>query len=374
MIGPRSENIGRIAVIGGGAVGLTAAFDLASAGEDVTVFERDTVAAGSTGRAAGVLYDAYAEDIDAGIGRRSIERFREFSGEGGFEFNTCPYVWFARRGDDRRADAIREAVPRMQTHGIDAQLLTEEGLADLALGLDTADVGVAAVSRNAGWTDPATYAELLAREARRAGAEIRTHTSVSLAEGGVRVDGDRESFETVVVAAGTHTKRLLDAAGHSIAMKPYRVQALILDRRVETPMGYDATAGCYFRPHPDGLLMGDGTEEVESDPDDWKREADAAFVASAVSRAEERFDLSEPPVERAWAGLCTATPDGNPLMGWLSEGLYVATGWQGHGFMRAPALGERIASEIRGGNGIGTFDPTRFTGDEEFPIVEGSAI
>ncbi|MCL7419066.1 MAG: FAD-dependent oxidoreductase, partial [Halalkalicoccus sp.] len=48
----------RIAVIGGGAVGLTAAYDLARTGEDVTVFERGALASGSTGRAAGVLYDA----------------------------------------------------------------------------------------------------------------------------------------------------------------------------------------------------------------------------------------------------------------------------------------------------------------------------
>lgn len=364
----------RIAVIGGGAVGLTAAFDLASAGEDVTLFERDAVAAGSTGRAAGVLYDAYAEDIDAEIGRRSIGRFREFSGDGDFEFHGCPYVWFARTNDERRADAIREQVTRMQLHGIDAELLSRAELAALAPDIDAADIGVAAVSHNAGWTDPATYAELLAREARRAGAEIRTRSSASLAEGGLRVDDDREPFGTVVVAAGAHTRGLLEATGRSIAMKPYRVQALVLDAAIETSMGYDATAGFYFRPHPDGLLVGDGTEEIESDPDGWEREADEAFVASAVARAEERFSLTEPAVERAWAGLCTATPDGNPLMGWLSEGLYVATGWQGHGFMRAPALGERIAREVRGGNGIDAFDPTRVTADEEFPIVEGMVL
>ncbi len=157
-------------------------------------------------------------------------------------------------------------------------------------------------------------------------------------------------------------------------MKPYRVQALVLDAALETPMGYDATAGFYFRPHPDGLLVGDGTEAVESDPDEWDREADETFVASALARTSGRFDLPESAVERAWAGLCTATPDGNPLLGWLSSDLYVATGWQGHGFMRAPAIGERIARELRGGSGIDAFDPTRVDGDEEFPIVEGSSF
>ncbi|MEM4781255.1 MAG: FAD-dependent oxidoreductase [Halalkalicoccus sp.] len=363
-----------IAVVGAGAVGLTAAFDLARAGEDVTVFERGQVASGSTGRAAGVLYDAYAEDVDAKLGRRSIERFREFSGDGEFEFHGCPYLWFARDGDEKRTTAIREQIPRMRTHGVDVALLDGDELATCAPSMDAEDVSVAAITHGAGWTDPASYAELLAENARAAGAEMRPETPVSLSEAGVRIEGREEAFETVVVAAGAHTRRLVERAGYGLAMKPYRVQALVCDAAVETPMGYDATAGWYFRPHPEGLLVGDGTEEVESDPDEWDRGADDAFVASALDRIEERFGIPEPTVERAWAGLCTATPDGNPLVGWLDEGLYVATGWQGHGFMRAPAMGERIARELRGGAGIDAFCPTRFSGEGEFPIVEGMAL
>ncbi|KYH27725.1 D-amino acid dehydrogenase small subunit [Halalkalicoccus paucihalophilus] len=364
----------RIAVIGGGAVGLTAAHDLARAGEDVTVFERGALASGSTDRAAGVLYDAYAGEIDARIGKRSIERFREFSVGDGFEFHETPYVWFAQAGDERRGSAIREQVSEMCSRGIDAGLLDERELTGLAPDLETNDIGTAALARNAGWTDPATYAGMMATKARKTGVEIRTDTPAALAEAGVNAGGDREPFETVVVAAGAHTKRVLEKAGRSIAMKPYRVQALVLDAAVETPMGYDASAGFYFRPHPDGLLVGDGTEDRESDPEGWDRASDAGFVASARERAGERLGLAEPPVERAWAGLCTATPDGDPLLGWLEEGLYVATGWQGHGFMRAPALGEVIAREVRGESGVEPFDPTRFTGEEEFPIVEGLAL
>ncbi|MCH7659682.1 MAG: FAD-binding oxidoreductase [Euryarchaeota archaeon] len=365
---------GTIAVVGAGAVGLTAAYDLARAGERVTVFERGSVGSGSTGRAAGVVYDAYAEDRDAKIGRRAIERFREFSGEGNFEFHDCPYCWFARDGDEKRATAIREQVPRMQTHRIDAALLESEELATLAPAMETEDVGAAAITYGAGWTEPATYTTMMAEKARAAGAEIRTNTPVSLCEDGVQAEGREEAFETVIVAAGAHTKRLVEAAGYAIAMKPYRVQALVLDTEIETPMGYDATAGFYFRPHPEGLLVGDGTEAVESDPDDWDREANEGFVDSARERASERFGLSEPAVERAWAGLCTATPDRDPLVGWLSADLYVATGWQGHGFMRAPAMGELIAREVRGDSGIEAFRPMRFSGNEEFSITEGMAV
>ncbi|RLM82123.1 FAD-dependent oxidoreductase, partial [Halobellus sp. Atlit-38R] len=56
-----------VAVVGGGAVGVTAAHDLAARGADVTLFERGDLAAESSGRAAGLLYDAYAEDVDAAV-------------------------------------------------------------------------------------------------------------------------------------------------------------------------------------------------------------------------------------------------------------------------------------------------------------------
>ena len=103
----------RVAVIGGGAVGVTAAYDLARRDADVVLYEKGEIGGASTGRAAGVLYDAFAAPADARVGSRAMERFRELSGEGDFAFRETPYVWFAREGDDKRAELIREQVPRM---------------------------------------------------------------------------------------------------------------------------------------------------------------------------------------------------------------------------------------------------------------------
>ncbi|MFW6376335.1 MAG: FAD-dependent oxidoreductase, partial [archaeon] len=100
------------------------------------------------------------------------------------------------------------------------------------------------------------------------------------------------------------------------------------------------------------------------------------FAEDLAGRAATRLSTVDgaPEPREAWAGLCTATPDGDPLVGKLEDGLFVATGFQGHGFTRAPAIGERVALEILGGDGIQAYDPTRFDGDEDFEIVEGMAI
>jgi sarcosine oxidase subunit beta len=381
----------RVAVVGAGAVGTTAAHDLAERGCDVTLFEAEAVASGASGRAAGICYDAFAEDVDAAVADRALSRFRELDAAPAFDwsFTPCPYVWLAREGDDRRADAIREQVPRMRAHDRRVDLLDD---ADLAAEFPAlrADIEVAAVARDAGHADPAAYTEAMADRAVAAGVTLREGTPVEPVPGddGPRIatDGGTRAFDTVVVTAGAHTARLLENAGLPVPIKPYRVQAAITEPTPlagEVPQLYDATGGYYCRPRGDGLLVGDGTEPVERDPDDWNRDADDWFRADCADhlRAAFRDDPADgdagtgvPDLDRAWAGLCTATPDGDPLVGERAPGVVVAAGWQGHGFMRAPALGERIARGVCEGAWLTPFDPSRFEGDESFEVVEGMLV
>jgi sarcosine oxidase subunit beta len=360
-----------VAVVGAGAVGLTAAYDLASAGAAVTVYERDTVGGGSTGRASGILYDAFAEDVDAAVAARALDRFRAFKDRGDFSLTESPYVWFVTE-EGAKADAIREQVDGMQRHDRRVERVSGGDLGDSFPALRTDDVVEAAIARNAAVTDTAAYADLLADLARDAGVEIREHASASVAADPPRVNGT--TYDNVLVAAGAWTADVLADAGLTVPLKPYRVQALTADSPGDVPTFYDATEGYYARPHDAGLLAGDGTQPYEADTEDWDRDGDDWFVADIRDRLADRLPGYDPSVERAWAGLCTATPDRDPLLGELTDGVYVAAGWQGHGFMRAPATGEAIARELLGGSGIPAFDPGRFDGSEEFDVVEGMAV
>lgn len=373
-----------VAVVGAGAVGATTAYDLARRGASVTLYDSGSVASGASGRAAGLCYDAFASALDAEIAGEAIERFRAFSGDETFPFVECPYVWFAREGDDERADTIREQVDRMQRNGVVALEMTGGELGDRFPALRSDDVAVAAVAGAAGYTDPAQYTACLAAAADGAGATLEPETPVAVSADPPRVEpiddasgaaGERD-VDAVVVAAGAHTKRLLGEAGVSIATKPYRVQALIADAELAEPMWYDATDGLYARPHPEGILVGNGTEPVEADPDAYDRTASETFLEGVPGRVEERLEGTDLEIDRAWAGLCTATPDRDPLVGEVRPGLFVATGFQGEGVMRAPAIGDRLAAMVLGidDGGLDRFDPTRFAGDESFDIVEGMGV
>jgi glycine/D-amino acid oxidase-like deaminating enzyme len=203
---------------------------------------------------------------------------------------------------------------------------------------------------------------------------------------GVRVGEGRvvRRFDAVLVAAGAHTARLFAGVDLPLPLKPYRVQALTGTAPYDGPMLYDASERFYCRPHPTGLLAGDGTEPVEADPDAYDESADDWFLRETATALDRRlgYDLR---TDRSWAGLCTATPDGDPLLGEVAPGLFVAAGWQGHGFMRAPATGERVAAQVAAAlgapvddtpAGVPAFDPGRFDGaaPDEFEIRQGMTV
>ena len=378
----------RVAVIGGGAVGVTAAHDLAVAGADVRLYERDEELGdterrprerveGSSHRAAGVLAPRPADEADARIAARALERF-EWLAERDHRLTVepRPQVTLVATGAQRKAAALREQVATAREHGVDVACHEPAAVAERFPELETAGVAMAAVTERAGYIvpGPGAYVRAMADRAKDEGADLLTgvEASVSHRGDGPRVDGER--FDAVVVAAGGWSKRVLAPTGVQLPLKPYRVQALVGGTAYEGPMVLDTEAGVYFRPHPDGLLAGDGTVPEECDPDDWEPTGDEWFVTGALDAVERRTGL-DTDAEAAWAGIASATPDGEPLLGELLTDLYVGAGWHGHGFMRAPATGEALADAVLGEREPpAAFAPDRFEAPTDFEIREGMEL
>jgi sarcosine oxidase subunit beta len=103
-----------------------------------------------------------------------------------------------------------------------------------------------------------------------------------------------------------------------------------------------------------------GTDERVDEAllEDWRARAARRYPASAGVH-----------VVRAWAGLYDMTPDAHPIIGPVRDGVYVAAGFSGHGFMQSPAVGRAVAEELL--ELEPTFDLTpyrleRFAGDATF--------
>jgi len=59
--------------------------------------------------------------------------------------------------------------------------------------------------------------------------------------------------------------------------------------------------------------------------------------------------LANVKVRRTWRGLYPMTPDGFPIVGWTREveGLLLAVGMCGQGYMLGPGLGELLARTVQ---------------------------
>lgn len=77
-----------VVIIGGGVMGVSAAFHLAEAGvRDVVLLERDALGSGSTCKAAGGVRAQFSDRLNVELGLRSLEAFRRFRERPGQEID-----------------------------------------------------------------------------------------------------------------------------------------------------------------------------------------------------------------------------------------------------------------------------------------------
>lgn len=92
--------------------------------------------------------------------------------------------------------------------------------------------------------------------------------------------------------------------------------------------------------------------------------ADPALVRLGLARLAEHYPaLAGLQIERSWGGLIDSTPDGIPVISAVDPlpGLYLSTGYSGHGFGIGPAAGRLAADLIAGDPPIVDPHPYRYS-------------
>jgi sarcosine oxidase subunit beta len=106
--------------------------------------------------------------------------------------------------------------------------------------------------------------------------------------------------------------------------------------------------GFWFRREGPGLIFSmRNSDESES----FDTGVDWGILPIIAEAASHRLPfLKDVGVGRAQTGLYEDTPDANAIIGAVlgMEGLYLACGFSGHGFMHAPAVGRMVAELILG--------------------------
>ena len=347
----------RVAVAGAGVIGASAALALSNEGFDVTLFEAASVGEGSTARAAGVLSEVTWDDEDRIWVAESRTLYEHPPGGGPSLFRRTGSLTFA----DHRGD-LEEASRRLSRARTEYEFLTDPGWARRFPAFRVEPASFALYVPGDGVASGGDYARLAALQLRERGRSVRPHTAVRFGEpragAGVPVtlpEGETRMFDRVLLAAGAHTARLADPLGVHLPLRSYRTQLV----RVEHPQGdglppfvvHDLALAWYWVPESQSgaYLMGDGTEHTESDPESYRSTADESFLQSVAERLDTRtLGGREARLGRAWAGLCTATPDRRPLLGPIPghPDVWVASGMNGFGVMRGPSIGRAVARAI----------------------------
>jgi sarcosine oxidase, subunit beta len=175
---------------------------------------------------------------------------------------------------------------------------------------------------------------------------------------GVRTEGGTIATDTVVCAAGAWSREVGAMVGIDIPVhgeprhmwfSPERG-----DLRGDLPLTIDFTTSFYFHGEGPGIVFG-GREEV---------------LEEVAEHALERLPLILGlPIQSSWWGYYEVSPDHNAIVGeTTAPGRFLyATGFSGHGFQQAPAIGEHLAHLIRGDQprfDLGGFSVERFARGE----------
>ncbi|MEE1755380.1 NAD(P)/FAD-dependent oxidoreductase [Streptomyces sp. SP18CS02] len=348
---PRSA---AVVIVGGGVIGASIAFHLAEAGvTDVVLVERDTPASGSSGKPIGGVRAQFSDPLNIRLGQRSLEAWRAFAERPGADVGLRDVGYLFLLADDEQLETFREGVEVQNGLGVPSRIVSPREAHALCPYLDPGSIVAAAWCPSDGYALPGAAVGGYLRAARALGATVRTHCAVTGvdASGGevraVRTTAGTVRTGTVICAAGAWSREIGAMAGLDLPVTPLRRQIALTGPlsppppRVPFTLDYGSTL--YF--HGDGaggLVLG------LSDPDErpgfareYSEEWLDLFRAAAARRAPA---LAGVPVRGGWAGLYEMTPDRNALIGEApgSGRFLYATGFSGHGFLQAPAVGEVV--------------------------------
>jgi sarcosine oxidase subunit beta len=346
-----------VVIVGGGLMGLSAAFHLrrADPGVAVTVFERARVGAAASGASAAGVRAMGRDPAERALALESLRRWpeldRELEGEtryrrdGGLRVALDDIAWAAAPAwvGEQRAD------------GVPLETVGERAMRGLAPGLSPSCLG-GVFSPIDGQAEAMPTVLAFAAAARRLGARLEDgvgtrrliveHGRVVAAE---RVDGSRVACDVTIVAAGAWSADLLAEHGVHLRLETRALQMLLT---APAPKALAQVLGCFDRTLSlkqlaDGsYLIGGGWPALITDEAaNWWEVLDDSVRASREIAGAVYPATAAVPLARSWAGLEAFTPDGLPLLGPVPgiDGLFVAAGFCGHGFALSPAVGDILA-------------------------------
>lgn len=356
----------KIAVVGAGIAGLSTAWSLNKRGHEVTLFEQAPripnpyAASGDEHRIIRRAYagaDGYARTIS-----EAFEAWDELWADlGTRHYAPCGTLGVSQSPDDE-GDAYLKGLDRA---GSPYELYEAAEAARRYPFLDAKAIRYAYLNHEGGALFPARIAADLVRLLRERGVVIREGAAIAAidADAGrlVLADGERESFDRIVVSAGAWVLKLLPELAEALAT--YRTAVVYLDPPEDLKAIWQAapvivdvggTIDGYVLPPVDGtgLKFGAGIHKRPHRPDEARE--------PRAGEGEQIRDYFSPPfaripeyrVDRVVTCAYTFTADRKFFSKQIGR-VTAVSACSGHGYKFGAAVGRRVAAGVESGDQAG---------------------
>ena len=382
-----------IAIIGAGVMGSALGYWLARAGRKPLVIERNpSPAMGATGRNGGLMVQGssfpFGEDIKR-FGAKQAHAIYAFTQwnhrlvrevlsteELDVGFEEVAHIRFASDAAD--VEMLQNTVAALRDADVEAQWVEGEALSR-AVGTEVGPQFVGALLRpNQGRVHSARYTHGSARAATLRGARFAFSTPVQSVETNgsgwaIRTARTTIPANQVVLALNAWSADLFPELESIIT--PTRGHAAVTSPANWRMNSWSAENGfAYGRQLENGQLLFGGARNVRADMEVGHHPLPGENVAPLVPEVVEALSQALPryfpatadlKIEHVWTGNMGFTPDMLPLVGeWPNRtGLWLMTGFSGHGMCYSQAVPRALADQIMGREGIqipNSFDPARY--------------
>src|SRR6476659_1628956 len=356
-----------VCVIGAGLAGLTAAREIARRGWSVAVLETDRVAGNASGRNDGFVLPGFAESMERVISRVGIEHAKAWwdLSEMGLRYvrttiaearmpGVAPIAgWLKVSKVDNGDEVLADVQLYGQELGAEVEGWPTERVREV---LKTNHYFHALHLPRAFHIHPLNYALGLANVAEAAGARIFESTpALAIDAEGVRkritTPSARVRASHIVVAGNIHLGALMPrVVGTLMPIWSYVVTTAPLGPRLAEAVAYRGAvtdtdlANSHYRIVGNDRLMWSGHSTT------W-----AANPARIVPRLQRDIaainpQLGEVEIEHAWSGVLGTPLHRMPQIGEMSPGVWLASGFGGHGLNTTAMAGNIVAQAIVDGD------------------------
>lgn len=348
------SNKSDVIIIGGGAVGLSLAYNLLRQKINTVVLEGTYLNGGATGRNTGIIRPYPQQAIDSGdqnlieLAKKGLSIHQKLSTETGIN------IFYRKSGCLKIAknDEEMKLLERSRQYS-EFAIMTPQEISKKWHYLQVKDVMGGSYSPNTASVHPFSLTWAFIESIKQLGGSVIKQNRVNgitRKDGVYEVTAEKGTYKSdkIVIASGIYSSELAKMLDYSVPLNPIRREVLISE-----PMR-PFFGPCIEQIKNNYLVTQTMRGEILGTTGELTPGLDLDEVSSTFLNdfANETLNIL-PSMEnlriiRQWTGVQDTSPDKKPIIGELGDGAYISCGYADYGITLAPIVGKILSEEIIG--------------------------